>query len=271
MQEVGKSTLSCNQTLSKALPPPPGVRLLSKRSISSLIPPSYLRHALWYANYVLFMWLFYRFRHASGLNSFFRQLRLRIYGRKPRPLLHRSDDEVEVHLRYEKNSTAISSGIQPRERSNGLLNRQTKHSSTLNSTYMPCDRRRRMLSLDGAGGLRGLSSLATLKRLMESIDPENPPRPCEVFDVIHGAGENILLSMMLARIGMSVDDCSAAYNRLLESAFKGESKAGLWTWDLEAFENCVVQIIAKHGLPEKSLYSEHQRFAGFHNICKKYV
>jgi len=43
----------------------------------------------------------------------------------------------------------------------------------------------RLLCLDG-GGVRGLSSLFILQRLMESIDPERPPKPCDYFDVIGG-------------------------------------------------------------------------------------
>jgi patatin-like phospholipase/acyl hydrolase len=42
-----------------------------------------------------------------------------------------------------------------------------------------------LLSLDG-GGVRGLSSLQILKQLMETINPESPPKPCEYFDMIGG-------------------------------------------------------------------------------------
>lgn len=44
-----------------------------------------------------------------------------------------------------------------------------------------------LLSLDG-GGVRGLSSLIVLKEIMESIDRENPPKPCDYFDLIGGSG-----------------------------------------------------------------------------------
>lgn len=43
----------------------------------------------------------------------------------------------------------------------------------------------RLLSLDG-GGVRGLSSLYILKRLLETIDPENPPQPWQFFHMIGG-------------------------------------------------------------------------------------
>ncbi|KAF1828622.1 hypothetical protein BDW02DRAFT_574716 [Decorospora gaudefroyi] len=41
----------------------------------------------------------------------------------------------------------------------------------------------RLLALDG-GGVRGQSMLQTLKQLMDTIDPESPPKPCDYFDMI---------------------------------------------------------------------------------------
>ena len=42
-----------------------------------------------------------------------------------------------------------------------------------------------LLSLDG-GGIRILSSLYILKQVMEGVDPDCPPKPCEYFDMIAG-------------------------------------------------------------------------------------
>jgi patatin-like phospholipase/acyl hydrolase len=42
-----------------------------------------------------------------------------------------------------------------------------------------------LLSLDG-GGVRGLSSFYILKKLMETIKPDRPPKSCEYFDMIGG-------------------------------------------------------------------------------------
>jgi patatin-like phospholipase/acyl hydrolase len=47
------------------------------------------------------------------------------------------------------------------------------------------DKELRLLALDG-GGVRGLSALMILQQLMETIDPENPPKPCDCFDIIGG-------------------------------------------------------------------------------------
>lgn len=47
------------------------------------------------------------------------------------------------------------------------------------------DKNLRLLALDG-GGVRGLSALMILEQLMETVDPENPPKPCDYFDMIGG-------------------------------------------------------------------------------------
>ncbi len=59
-----------------------------------------------------------------------------------------------------------------------------KYAVTVSSSNM-ASRDLRLLSLDG-GGVRGLSSLSILKKLMEIIDPGSPPKPCEYFDMIGG-------------------------------------------------------------------------------------
>ncbi|KAF2191804.1 hypothetical protein K469DRAFT_555258 [Zopfia rhizophila CBS 207.26] len=43
----------------------------------------------------------------------------------------------------------------------------------------------RMLALNG-GGVRGLSTLQILQRLMDTVDPESPPKPYDYFDIIKG-------------------------------------------------------------------------------------
>lgn len=56
-----------------------------------------------------------------------------------------------------------------------------------------------LLSLVG-GGVRGLSSLYILKLLMESLNPKDPSKPCEYFDMIGGTstgGEKNPLLMLL--------------------------------------------------------------------------
>jgi predicted acylesterase/phospholipase RssA len=61
--------------------------------------------------------------------------------------------------------------------------RQTASSVTLPSAAS--GERLFLLCLDG-GGVRGLSSLMVLKHIMEAIDPKNPPKPCDYFDMIGG-------------------------------------------------------------------------------------
>ena len=44
-----------------------------------------------------------------------------------------------------------------------------------------------LLLFDG-GGVPGLSSLQVVKQLMEAINPDHPPKPCDYFDMIGGIG-----------------------------------------------------------------------------------
>lgn len=63
----------------------------------------------------------------------------------------------------------------------------------------------RILSLDG-GGVRGLSSLLILKRLMQEIQRKTKsdrlPHPSEYFDLIGGTSTGGLIALMLGRLGM---------------------------------------------------------------------
>jgi len=43
----------------------------------------------------------------------------------------------------------------------------------------------RLLALDG-GGVRGLSALLLLEQLMEAVNLDAPPKPCDYFDMIGG-------------------------------------------------------------------------------------
>ena len=76
-----------------------------------------------------------------------------------------------------------------------------------------------LLSLDG-GGVRGLSSLAILKRLMEIINPDAPPKPCEYFDMIGGTSTGGLIAIMLGRLEMNIDECIDAYVALFDQVFQ---------------------------------------------------
>ncbi|KAH9203608.1 hypothetical protein DL95DRAFT_321095 [Leptodontidium sp. 2 PMI_412] len=47
------------------------------------------------------------------------------------------------------------------------------------------DKDLRLLALDG-GGVRGLSALIILKQLMDTVNPDSPPKPCDYFNMIGG-------------------------------------------------------------------------------------
>ncbi|KAI0966217.1 acyl transferase/acyl hydrolase/lysophospholipase [Xylaria arbuscula] len=82
----------------------------------------------------------------------------------------------------------------------------------------------RLLSLDG-GGVRGLVTLTILKRLLYLINPENPPKPCDVFDVIAGTSTGGLIAIMLGLLEMDVETCIETYLKLSKVVFKPRKRA----------------------------------------------
>lgn len=83
---------------------------------------------------------------------------------------------------------------------------------------MPEDHRQ-LLALDG-GGVRGLSSLMILRRLMATVNQETPPKPCDYFDMIGGTSTGGLIAVMLGRLRMTVDECIDAYTSLSDRVFE---------------------------------------------------
>lgn len=114
------------------------------------------------------------------------------------------------------------------------------------------------LSLDG-GGVRGLSSLHILKTLVECIDPDDPPKPCDLFDMIGGTSTGGLIAIMLGRLEMTVDECIAAYQAMSPQIFtKLHHRIGLrgnvqGRFDHSAIESAVKDILRKKGLREDEL------------------
>ncbi|KAE9367217.1 FabD/lysophospholipase-like protein [Stipitochalara longipes BDJ] len=128
----------------------------------------------------------------------------------------------------------------------------------------------RLLCLDG-GGVRGLSSLLILKRLMETINQDNPPNPCDVFDMISGTSSGGLIALMLGRLRMSVDETIESYRMLAGRVFKNRSRLG-WKGNLqgrfsaESLENAIKDILLKHGLDENTRLKDQELMS-----CKVFV
>ena len=118
-----------------------------------------------------------------------------------------------------------------------------------------------LLSLDG-GGVRGLSSLQIIKQIMETINPENPPKPCDYFDMIGGASTGGLIALMLGRLRMSIDDCIAAYTDLSPKIFTKLHHRLSWPgriqgrFDHQALENGVKSLLVQQGLGEDALLKD---------------
>jgi patatin-like phospholipase/acyl hydrolase len=123
------------------------------------------------------------------------------------------------------------------------------------------DRNLRLLALDG-GGVRGLSSLIILKHLMETVDPESPPKPCEYFDMIGGTSTGGLIAIMLGRLQMTIDDYIKAYTSLSDKVFEKKShrvniRGKLQgRFDTAELERAVKKILKERELSEETLLKD---------------
>ena len=118
-----------------------------------------------------------------------------------------------------------------------------------------------LLVLDG-GGVRGLSSLQIVRHLMESVNPDFPPRPCEYFDMIGGTSTGGLIALMLGRLGMTDDEAIDAYLELSPKIFakqhhrvtlKGKVQG---RFDHIAVEQGVKDLLVKRGLDPNTLLKD---------------
>ncbi|KAK4039462.1 acyl transferase/acyl hydrolase/lysophospholipase [Parachaetomium inaequale] len=119
----------------------------------------------------------------------------------------------------------------------------------------------RLLALDG-GGVRGLSSLMILQRLMMTVNPESPPKPCDYFDMIGGTSTGGLIAIMLGRLQMTVEECIRAYTSLSDKVFekqnhrinlKGKIQG---RFDAAVLELAVKKIVTDQGLEPDALLKD---------------
>lgn len=119
----------------------------------------------------------------------------------------------------------------------------------------------RLLALDG-GGVRGLSSLMILEALMETIDADSPPLPCEYFDMIGGTSTGGLIAIMLGRLRMSVDECIEAYTALSDEVFTKTSHRFQINgkiqgrFDAEKLAETIKELLRKRGLDDDVLLKD---------------
>ncbi|KAJ7077531.1 FabD/lysophospholipase-like protein [Mycena belliarum] len=109
----------------------------------------------------------------------------------------------------------------------------------------------RVLSFDG-GGIRGLSSLLILQRIMYRIKEDNHlekvPKPCEYFDMMCGTSTGGMIALMLGRLQMSIEEAIDAYDSLAQFVFS-ETKP---TWKDGRYKASRLEAAIKKIVEEKS-------------------
>ncbi|TRX89188.1 hypothetical protein FHL15_009886 [Xylaria flabelliformis] len=124
----------------------------------------------------------------------------------------------------------------------------------------------RVLSLDG-GGIRGKSSLLILENIMETIRQakglESVPRPCEYFDLIGGTSTGGIIAIMLGRLGMTVDQCIQAYDRVAQTAFTPKRTSFIpaaprGAYSAQALEAAIKQTVKEFCVESPCIDQRHQ-------------
>ncbi|KAK1776530.1 acyl transferase/acyl hydrolase/lysophospholipase [Copromyces sp. CBS 386.78] len=129
----------------------------------------------------------------------------------------------------------------------------------------------RLLALDG-GGIRGLSTLLILQKLMEEIDPVSPPKPCDYFDMIGGTSPGGLIAIMLGRLRMTIKDCIKAYLELADKVFKKKRHRISFfgkvqgRFDSEGLEEGIKKVLQEQNLDEDELLQDPKN-----GDCKVFV
>ncbi|EGU78772.1 hypothetical protein FOXB_10714, partial [Fusarium oxysporum f. sp. conglutinans Fo5176] len=115
----------------------------------------------------------------------------------------------------------------------------------------------RVLSLDG-GGIRGLSSLMILAKVMEKIPTRQrgeEAKPCDHFRCITGAGMGGVLALLLGCLKLTVSQCMTEYWKLSSLILQKEGcGAAPPLFDIRKLEMVMKQIVRKYhpgGLPLK--------------------
>lgn len=105
----------------------------------------------------------------------------------------------------------------------------------------------KFLSLDG-GGVRGLSSLIILKRVMDILGAKmkrQDLQPYQYFDLIGGTSTGGIIALMLGRMRMSIDDCINEYQRLGSIVF-GKPRNGEYMFDEKVLVRETKAVVAKY-------------------------
>ncbi|KAH8690367.1 acyl transferase/acyl hydrolase/lysophospholipase [Phaeosphaeriaceae sp. PMI808] len=115
----------------------------------------------------------------------------------------------------------------------------------------------RLLALDS--GVRGLSILQIVKQLVDTIDPESPPKPRDYFNMIRGTSTSGLIAIILGRLRMTVDECINAYISLSDRIFQKQRRHVTikgrvqGRFDSDELERATKEIVVRQGLAENVL------------------
>ncbi|EIW75500.1 FabD lysophospholipase-like protein [Coniophora puteana RWD-64-598 SS2] len=110
------------------------------------------------------------------------------------------------------------------------------------------DKAIRLLSIDGGGGVRGVSPLLIIREMMKRIQHQegltSMPAPHEYFDMIGGSGTGGLAAIMLGRLRMPIDEAIKAYDAFVKRVYiDGRKRLGDETFKASVLVEVVKDIV----------------------------
>ncbi|KAI9890774.1 MAG: hypothetical protein M1814_003705 [Vezdaea aestivalis] len=110
-----------------------------------------------------------------------------------------------------------------------------------------------LLSLDG-GGVRGYSELVILDELMLKVQKQKkldePPKPCDLFDLICGTSTGGIIALMLGRLKMTVQETMRVYEQVSIEIFgkpKGKLHFSEGRFSATSLESIIKRTIQQFG------------------------
>ncbi|KAJ7085282.1 FabD/lysophospholipase-like protein, partial [Mycena epipterygia] len=125
------------------------------------------------------------------------------------------------------------------------------------------------------GGIRGLSSLLILSGIMHRIQMEEkldqPPLPCEYFNLIGGTSTGGLIALMLGRLRMSVEDAIGVYDKLAQDVFSETKFIGQeGKFKASRLEDAIKKFVSEKA-PSKNPEEPMRDPAAGGTVCRTFV
>lgn len=144
--------------------------------------------------------------------------------------------------------------------------------ATIGDHHPPSRPPLKILSLDG-GGIKGYTSLLILQRVFRQMstlrEDGTIPKPCDLFDLIVGTSTGGLIATMLGRLGLSIEECLAYYEKIGKEVFKNRLVKGSMVklvkgmsnsafYDIRKLQTCIKNVLREKNIAQDAKFCTEQ-------------